>query len=378
MLRKLPNITFWGVVGALLVVSGIVLTVLRFTQGLGRVTALNDAYPWGLWIGFDVVCGVGLAAGGFTIAALVYLFGFEKYHPIVRPAILTAFLGYIMVVFGLMYDLGRPWSIWHAIIMWNPRSVMFEVAWCVMLYSTVLALEFSPLVMERFKMHRALRYFRYILIPLIILGVILSTLHQSSLGSLFLIVPEKLHPFWYSPLLPVFFYLSAIAVGLAMVIVESYLSFRAFGKTIEMPLLTQLARYMVFVLIFYTALKVADYRNRDVFRLLAEDGPERLFLLLEVVLGVFAPIVMFSIRRIRENYIGLFAGALLAVFGFIMNRINTTITGFESYHGFNYFPSIGEIGISIFIVTLGIIAYRLCVKYLPVFGEEHAGAETTR
>lgn len=370
-IMKMSNFkpTFWGILGTLIILSGLVLTFFRFTAGIGSVSALNDNYPWGLWIGFDVVCGVGLAAGGFTIAAIVYLFGLKRFHPVVRPAILTAFLGYLLVIFGLMFDLGRPWSIWHAIIMWNPRSVMFEVAWCVMLYTTVLALEFSPVVLERFKLWRLLRYYRYILIPLIILGVLLSTLHQSSLGSLFLIVPEKLHPFWYSPLLPVFFYLSAIGVGLAMIIVESFFSYRAFGKKLEMNLLQQLAGYMVFMQFIFWAFRFVDYRNRHVFGQMLESTPENLFLLLEFATGLILPLVLTGIRRFRENTFLLFGGAMAVVGGFILNRINTSITGFAAYQGYAYFPSWAEFGITVFVVTIGIFLYRLAVKNLPVFEE---------
>jgi Ni/Fe-hydrogenase subunit HybB-like protein len=146
---KLPKLTFWRAAAILIALAGLVVTFVRFTKGIGAVTNLNDTYPWGLWIGFDVLCGVGLAAGGFTVTAIVYLFNLKKFHEIARPAVLTAFLGYILVAVALMYDLGKPWNIWHPIIFWNPHSVMFEVGWCVMLYLTVLALEFSPVVWEK-------------------------------------------------------------------------------------------------------------------------------------------------------------------------------------------------------------------------------------
>src|SRR5512137_1095249 len=145
--------------------------------------------------------------------AVVHLFHLRRFEPIVRPTVLTGFLGYLFVVFALLFDLGQPWRIWHALVFWNPHSVMFEVAWCVMLYTTVLALEFAPVVLERFRLERPRRMLRAVSTPLVIAGVILSTLHQSSLGSLYLIVPEKLHPLWYSPLLPVLFYLSAVGIG---------------------------------------------------------------------------------------------------------------------------------------------------------------------
>jgi Ni/Fe-hydrogenase subunit HybB-like protein len=212
----------WALVGVLGVV-----TAARFWRGLGAVTALSDAAPWGFWIAFDVMSGVALAAGGFVLAATVYVFGREKYRPFVRPAILTAFLGYAAVAVGLLYDLGLPWNIWHPIIYPQPHSVLFEVAMCVMLYLTVLGLEFLPVLLEYRWFDRPLlraihKLVHAAVIPLVIAGIVLSTLHQSSLGSLFLITPYRLHPLWYSPIIWVLFFLSAVALGLMMVVTESF------------------------------------------------------------------------------------------------------------------------------------------------------------
>ncbi|HKJ68456.1 MAG TPA: NrfD/PsrC family molybdoenzyme membrane anchor subunit, partial [bacterium] len=177
--KYIGKLTFWKTVFFLVILVGLYAAVLRYSQGLGTATNLNDNFPWGLWIGFDVLCGVGLASGGFTLAAVVYIFNIKQFKPIIRPAILTAFLGYLLVIVGLLFDLGKPWNIWHPVVMWNPHSVMFEVAWCVMLYTAVLALEFSPVVFEKFRLQKPLKIIKRITIPLVILGVILSTLHQS-------------------------------------------------------------------------------------------------------------------------------------------------------------------------------------------------------
>jgi Ni/Fe-hydrogenase subunit HybB-like protein len=174
----IPRITFWRGVFGLIVAAGLVATWVRFTRGLGASTNLSDEFPWGLWIGFDVLCGVGLAAGGFAVTAMVHIFHIERYKPILRPTILTAFLGYLLVIVALLFDLGRPYRIWHPLVMRNPHSVMFEVAWCVMLYTTVLALEFSPIVFEKLRMQRPRRILRAISVPLVIVGVLLSTLHS--------------------------------------------------------------------------------------------------------------------------------------------------------------------------------------------------------
>ena len=206
--------------------------------------------------------GVALAAGGFVIAATVHIFHRERYEPLLRPAILTAFLGYLLVVLGLLFDLGQPWRIWHALIYWNPHSVLFEVAWCVMCYTAVLALEFAPVLFERLRMPRPRRILRAITIPLIILGITLSTMHQSSLGSMFLIFPEKLSPLWYSPILPLLFFTSAVAVGLAMVTVESLLSARFMRRDAHMNLLNNVARATAVVLLIYAAIKVVDVAVR--------------------------------------------------------------------------------------------------------------------
>lgn len=374
-LGKLPKLTFWRGVLILILASGLYSTVLRFTQGLGAATALSDQFPWGLWIGFDVLCGVGLAAGGFTLAAVVYIFHLERFHAIVRPAILTAFLGYSLVAVALLYDLGRPYRIWHPLVMWNPRSVMFEVAWCVMLYLTVLALEFSPVVLERFRLAKPLKIIKAITIPLVIAGVLLSTLHQSSLGSLYLIVPSKLHPFWYSPWLPVHFYISAIGVGLAMVIFESNLSARAFNREIEMPLLSQLGKALLGVLAVYGLLRVLDLASRGALALLREPTTETLLFVLEIALGTLVPVALLASARVRENREALFATAVLVITGFLLNRLNVSITGLEASSGAHYFPRWTEVSVTLSLVGAGFLLFALAVRYLRVFESHSLPAE---
>jgi Ni/Fe-hydrogenase subunit HybB-like protein len=367
-----PKVTFWRVVLVVVLATGFYSTLLRFTRGLGAATALSDRFPWGLWIGFDVLCGVGLAAGGFTLAAVVYIFHLERFHPIVRPTILTAFLGYALVAVALLFDLGKPYNIWHPLVMWNPHSVMFEVAWCVMLYLTVLALEFSQVVLERFRLERPLRIIKAITIPLVIAGVLLSTLHQSSLGSLYLIVPEKLHPYWYSPLLPVFFYVSAIGVGLAMVIFESSLSARAFGREIEMPLLSELAKAMVVVLGFYGIIRFQDLAGRGALRHLREPSTETLLFGLEIVIGLLTPLALLSFRRVRESREWLFSSAVLVITGFLLNRLNVSITGMEASTGAHYFPKWTEVSVTLSLVGAGFLIFALAVRYPGVFESAHA------
>jgi Ni/Fe-hydrogenase subunit HybB-like protein len=371
---KLPGLTFWRGVLVVILAAGFYSTLLRFTKGLGASTNLNDQFPWGLWIGFDVLCGVGLAAGGFTLAAVVYIFNLKRFHPIIRPTILTAFLGYALVAVALLFDLGRPYRIWHPLVMWNPHSVMFEVAWCVMLYLTVLALEFSPVVFERFRMKRALKIVKSVTIPLVILGVLLSTLHQSSLGSLYLIVPQKLDPYWYSPLLPVFFFVSSIAVGLAMVIFESNLSARAFGREIEMPLLASLGKAMAVVLLLYGAMRFEDLLDRGTLSHLSEPSTETVLFLLETVVGLLVPLVLLFLRRVREDREGLFAASVLVITGFLLNRLNVSVTGMEAASGAHYFPKWTEVSVTLSIVGVGFLLFALAVRYFHVFEPPRAVA----
>lgn len=369
--KILSLFTFWRIVGGLIIITGLYYTYIRFTQGIGAIANLSDESPWGLWIGFDILCGVGLAAGGFTICAVTHIFNIERFKPLTRPAILTAFLGYVLVVVALMVDLGKPWNIWHAIIMWNPRSVMFEVAWCVMLYTTVLFLEFSPVIVERYNLHTLQKILNKIALPVMILGVILSTLHQSSLGSLFLIVPQKMHPLWYTPMLPVYFYLTAIATGFAMVVFESYLSSRAFGKELELPLLSTCGLISVSTLGIYFVMKITELSiNGNISYILAGDFLANMFLA-EMLVGVIIPAAILLSKHRRRNRTYLYTGIIFVIMGFLMNRMNVGVTSISVYTGTNYFPSIGEISITLMIVVLGMMTFKFAVKNFPVFSAHH-------
>ena len=374
MKTHLPKMTFWKTILVFILLLGFWAAVVRFTRGLGASTHLSDAFPWGLWIGFDVLCGVMLAAGGFLLTATVYIFNLEKFKPIIRPTVLTAFLGYVLVVVALLFDLGRPYRIWHPLVMWNPHSVMFEVAWCVMLYTAVLALEFAPIVFERLRFDRPMRILHAVSIPLVIAGVILSTLHQSSLGSLYLIVPEKLSPLWYSPLLPVLFFISAVAVGLAMVIFESWMSSKAFHKQLELPLLQSLGRVLLVVLGVYAVLRFEDLYDRGVLPMLLHSSYETELFFLEVVIGLLLPMALLANPRVRATAGGLYLSAVLVVLGFVTNRLNVSITGMEGAAGVRYIPKWTEVAVTASIIGAGFTIFALAVKYLPIFpaaaGEE--------
>jgi len=365
-------VTPWRVIGLAFLVSGVYAGVLRFTQGLGAVTNLNDSFPWGLWVGFDILCGVGLAAGGFTVSALVYVLRLDKSRALARPAVLTAFIAYLLVVGGLMFDLGHPWRIWHPLVLWNPHSVMFEIAWCVTLYTTVLAAEASAMLFEKLRWRRSTRVVHALTFPLTLLAVLLSMLHQSSLGSLFLIVPGRLHELWYTPILPLLFFISAMGVGLAMTIMESTLSARAFGRPLELELLAPVGRLAAIILGFYLILRWADMFRSGALEALWPLDRAALFFLLETAL-LAVPVILFSLERVCRNGRWLYHAAQMVVLGFIVGRLNVAVTGFEVVSGKTYVPSWTEVAVTGMLITVGVTGFYLAARYLPVF-EPDAGA----
>src|SRR5579859_2614376 len=366
------KLTFWRVVFIVIMGLGLYSTVIRFVYGLGAVSNMSDQFPWGLWIGFDLLCGVMLAAGGFCIVGAVYLFNVERLHSVVRPAVLTAFLGYVLFIVGLLFDLGRPWYIWHQLIYMNPHSVMFEVGICVMSYTTVLFFEFLPNVFERFHMQTPIKWIKKIYPVLIILGILLSTLHQSSLGSLYLIMPSKLHPFWYTPALPFFFFGSAIAVGLAMTIFESTQSAKAFGRHLELPVLVELGGALLVALWVNALLRFEDFFHRGMLGKIMQPSYEAYFLWLELLLAFVIPITMLSFKKVRLSSNGLYLASLSAILGFVTNRLNISITGFESWAGHHFVPKWTELMITVSIIATGFFIFAMCVKYLPIFEHQPA------
>ncbi len=357
----------WAIIGIWAVV-----TVARFVHGLGATTGLNDATPWGLWIAFDVMAGVGLAAGGFVLAAAVYIFGLEKYRPFVRPAILTAFLGYIAVAVGLMYDLGLPWHGWQLVIFPQHHSVLFEVGMCVMLYLTVLALEFSPVVLEhpwfdRPILQRAHQLIKRLTIPLVIAGIVLSTLHQSSLGSLFLIQPFRVHPLWYSPIVYVLFFVSAVGLGLTMVTLESLLSGWFFAHKIRTDLLSGLGRVASVVLFVYAGLRLADLLIRGNLGYAFDGSWQGRLFLFEMLVSALLPAVLLAFRKIRTSVAGLGVCSSLTVLGMIGYRIDMCIVTFTRPDGLPYVPTWAELAVSAGVVSAAILVFIFFVEHLKVY-----------
>ncbi|MBS1262737.1 MAG: putative Ni/Fe-hydrogenase 2 b-type cytochrome subunit [Calditrichaeota bacterium] len=357
---KVFKTVLWAVTGLAFAVG-----LTRFVFGLGATTNLSDAVPWGFWIGFDVMGGVALAAGGFVLTAFVYIFRHREFYPIVRPAVLTAFLGYAAVVVGLIFDLGLPWNMWHLVIFWNPHSPLFEVGWCVMLYLSVLALEFLPIPLEEQtrwkKIHGFLMKLR---IPLVIAGIALSTLHQSSLGTLFTIMPFRVHPLWYSPILPILFFLSAVGLGFMMVTFEGQTTAWLYRINPETKMYGRLNQVTPWVLLSYVVVRVVDLAVRGV---LVEFGREPLptvMFSLEMLLMGVVPVIFFAFRRIRRSTHGLWAVSFAGVFGIVLNRINTGGV-MHMGRGFGeYSPAWTEIAISLGIVAaVGLVFFFLIENF---------------
>ncbi|MGA9526483.1 MAG: Ni/Fe-hydrogenase cytochrome b subunit [Terriglobales bacterium] len=364
------KLTLWRAIFIVIMVLGLYSSFVRYFRGLGAVSNMTDQFPWGLWIGFDCLCGVMLAAGGFCMVGAVYLFNVERLHPVVRPAVLTAFLGYLLFIVGLLFDLGRPWFIWHQMIYRNLHSVMFEVGMCVMFYTTVLFFEFLPNVFERLKWKTPIKLINKVYPILIVAGILLSTLHQSSLGSLYLIMPSKLHPFWYTPALPFFFFGSAVAVGLAMTIFESTQSAKAFGRQLELPVLVTLGGALLVALWVNLLLRFEDYFHRGVIGMIFKPSYEAYFLWLELTLTFVIPIGILSFKKARLSPQLLYLASISTVLGFITNRLNIALIGFETYVGKHYMPKWTEFSITLMIIAIGFALFGLAVQYLPIFESE--------
>ncbi|MFH1823717.1 MAG: NrfD/PsrC family molybdoenzyme membrane anchor subunit [Candidatus Firestonebacteria bacterium] len=370
--KNIPLFSFGTIILIFLASLGAISAIYRLIVGLGATTNLSDRVPWGLWIGMDLSL-VALSGCGFTFAALVYIFNFKKYHLILRRAILMGLLGYISFSIILFLEIGRPFRFWHSLIMWQHHSVLFEVTWCVMLYTAVIALEFSPILLERFKMFGLIKIIHVFTIPLVISGVILSTLHQSSLGSLFLIVPSKLHPLWYTSLLPFLFLVSAVMVGIAMVIFESFMSSKIFKSTLNLDIISGLVKFEIFMLSGYFILKIIDIVSRGALPFVFTGSLEGNMFICEITIGLIIPLVLLFISMLKNKSTLIFISSMMIVVGLIINRINVGIVGLIRKANISYFPSLVEFFITIGVISGALLAFKITIKYFNVFSTEKGG-----
>jgi Ni/Fe-hydrogenase subunit HybB-like protein len=356
----------------LIMALGFAVALYRMIKGLGAATNLNDIWPWGFWIGMDVLGGVALAAGGFIIAGAVYVLNWKKYKPIIRPAVLTAFFGYLLAATAIFLDIGHSFRIWHPIVMWQVNSIMFIVSIHVVLYTTALATESSPMILEKLKLTGALNFVNKIMVPVVIFGVLLSLLHQSSLGALYLIIPSKLSPLWYSPKLPYMFLVSAVMMGLSMVSFETILSAKAFRHKPPMDILSGLARGTLIVTVLYLGLKLWDLASGPGVGTAFTGSLAANMYLLEMVIGVILPFLLLLSKNVRSRLNSIFAVDILVVVGIVLNRLNVGIFGMADYtsrFGMDYFPSWIEFTVTLAMASLAIFGFKVSAKYLNLFQE---------
>lgn len=368
--KKKPIITVWRAILAAIFLAGIYATYLRFVVGWSASTNLSDAQPWGVWVGLATLCGVGLSAGGFATAAAVYLLGMERYRPIVRPAILIAYLGYLSVCAGYAYELGLPWLAWHAFIYYNPHSVLFDVCFCILAYTTVLTIEFSPAIVEKLPWQgfkkTYLHWHHRLAVAVVLAGVLLSSMHQSYLGGLFLIFRDKVYPLWYTPHLTTMFYLSAIPAGLAMVIITLYLSNRSLNAKVDPKIMDELAWVMMPMLVLNFVWRMVDLIKHGGGPYLFLPRPETAYFWLEIALFIFLPVFMLNSRWVKDRPEGAYWTSAVVIAGFITNRINVSINSLERATQANYVPKWPEMAVTVMLIALAVLAFRWCVIHLNI------------
>jgi Ni/Fe-hydrogenase subunit HybB-like protein len=357
----------------LLIALCIPISYFRFFHGLGAVTNLNDGYPFGIWVVVDVVIGSSFACGGFSVAMLCYIFNRGEYHPLVRPALLGSLFGYTLAGAGVLYDLGRWWNFWH--IFWpgymNLNSVMVEVALCISLYIVVMWIEFSPTFLEKFGKTEARKKLNKVMFAFIALGTVLPMMHQSSLGTLLVVMGTQIHPLWNTPLQPLLYLLSAITVGYAVVLFESCLAATAYRRKIEMHLLTPLAKVMLGILTAFVIVRLGDVIVRGA--ILRAFAPTLEALMFWVEIACFAtPLFLLGNELKRRNPANLFLGGVLLMLAAALLRINGFLIGYQTGDGFSYFPSLWEVIGTAAMFGIEVIGYIYITRNFPVLPREAA------
>ncbi len=359
------------------ILIALMLAVLltRFLFGLGAVTNLNDGYPWGIWVVFDVVIGSAFACGGFSVAALVYIFNRGQYHPLVRPALLASLFGYTLAGVGVIFDLGRFWNFWH--ILWptyaNPNSVMFEVALCISCYILVMWIEFSPVFMEQWGLKVAKAKLSRVLFFFIALGTLLPMMHQSSLGTLLVVMGSQVNPLWQTPAIPLLFLLSAITIGYGVVLFESCVAASAYRRQIEMHLLEPMAKVMLLTLSAFLAVRVGDLVVRGAFVRALALNLEAFVFWLEMLLFAL-PYALIGTRAARRNPARLFLAGISIMLGGIFLRVDGFLIGYDTGPGWHYFPSIAEMLVTIGMFAIEVLGYIIITRRFPVLPREEAVA----
>jgi Ni/Fe-hydrogenase subunit HybB-like protein len=360
---------------AVLIALMVAVLAVRFLFGLGAVTGLNDGYPWGIWVVVDVIIGSAFACGGFSVAMLVYIFNKGEYHPLVRPALLASLFGYTLAGAGVIFDLGRWWNVWN--MFWpgsiNPNSVMFEVAVCITLYIIVMWIEFSPVVLEKMGKHDARRKVGRAMFFIIALGTVLPMMHQSSLGTLLVVMGVQIHPLWQTPLQPLLYLLTAITMGYAVVLFESCLTSSAYRRKIETHMLTPLAKVMLGFLAVYVVVRVGDLLVRGALPKAFVPSVEALMFWLEMACFI-APLILIGAESNRRNPARLFLAGVLLMLGGALLRLNGFLIGYETGDGFTYFPTLAEILVTAGMFAVEVLGYIIITRRFPVLPREDVQA----
>jgi len=358
-----------------LIAMMVAILVVRFLFGLGAVTGLNDGYPWGIWVVVDVVIGSAFACGGFSVAMLVYIFNKGDYHPLVRPALLASLFGYTLAGAGVIFDLGRWWNVWN--MFWpgsiNPNSVMFEVAVCITLYIIVMWIEFSPVVLEKMGKHDARKKVGRAMFFIIALGTVLPMMHQSSLGTLLVVMGVQIHPLWQTPLQPLLYLLTAITMGYAVVLFESCLTSSAYRRKIETHMLTPLAKVMLGFLAVYVVVRIGDLLVRGALPKAFVPSVEALMFWLEMA-SFIAPLILIGAESNRRNPARLFLAGILLMLGGALLRLNGFLIGYETGDGFTYFPTLAEVLVTAGMFAIEVLGYIIITRRFPVLPREDVQA----
>ncbi len=361
----------------IIVLGAAAAALYRFVYGLGAVTNLSDEWPWGLWIGFDLLCGIALAGGGFSTALIVHVLHKEKYLPIARAALLTSMLGYIIALVSLFLDIGRWFNFWRPFFYWGYHSVLFEVFWCIALYTTVQILEFGEIFFEKINFPGLQRLLHKFLPALLILGIVLPSLHQSSLGSLYIVAVDRLNPLWWSMIIPFFFVWSAFFLGPAMATIEGTLAARSYGREPELHIFSSLTKVTLWMMIIYFIVKVADLLYRGVFSMAFNGSFESNMFLIEMIVFVLLPIIMYAVPSIRNKLGGIVTASILVVAGVVFNRMNVVFTGMAKAMGGSYFPSFWEWLITAGMWSALVLVYCFVVENFPIMAKEEHGHSTS-
>ena len=347
-----------------LVALMVATVVLRLLTGFQYVTNLTDETPWGMWIAFDVMCGVALAGGGYSTALLVSIFQYKEFHVVARGALLTSLLGYILVMAGLFLDIGQWFNFWRPFVSWGYTSVLFEVFWCISIYTTVLSIEFFEIITERILRKKLHRYIVKILPVLVVIGLIFPVMHQSSLGGLFLIMKERMFPLWWSEFLPISFF-----IGSAMVTIETTLAKTAYGHEIPHNIMLKLTRVGAGMMFVYLLLKLYDLFEKHEWNYVFQGTLQSNMYCVEMLFGILIPLVII-VSPLSKKRGGLLTYATLTVFGVILNRLNCVFT--SMYESGSYFPGIGEIIVSVGLISMGVLIYCFLVENFNIIGNERA------